>query len=306
VYIGDGEFRQFRNSKNANKDGRVVTRGWLGYMIKEGREIQFFQRAVSIQTIDSLSITNIPDNIEILLHLGLKCFLPDELDRDLPAIAKGSYGIVYKGKAKSLGEKTIVIKDMFTQNPKSVKEWSTELETMTRSKSKYVAEIFGFTSLENVLIIVMDYFPQGDLYNTLHKQKVKINDMRRLIMSRQVLCGLNHLHKLEVLHRDIKSMNILLTQDFSCKITDFGMSKLITSDMEIRHTCTAGTPLWMAPEVKTGVYGYPADIYSTGLVIYEIIEQKLPEYDRQNSHIILPSHLFPLILFYHWYKLIPY
>jgi len=111
-------------------------------------------------------------------------------------------------------------------------------------------------------------------------------------MSRQVLCGLNHLHKLEVLHRDIKSMNILLTQDFSCKITDFGMSKLITSDMEIRHTCTAGTPLWMAPEVKTGVYGYPADIYSTGLVIYEIIEQKLPDYDRQNSQIVLPTTPF--------------
>jgi len=117
-------------------------------------------------------------------------------------------------------------------------------------------------------------------------------------MARQILCGLNHLHNHSVLHRDIKSMNILVTEHYNCKITDFGMSKLITDDLCVFNTANAGTPLWMAPEVKAGVYGFPADVYSTGLVLYEILEEKLPQFDKSLDRIILPeSYYFKKVVY---------
>jgi len=87
-------------------------------------------------------------------------------------------------------------------------------------------------------------------------------------------------------------MNILVSENFNCKITDFGMSKLITDDLELFNTANAGTPLWMAPEVKAGVYGFPADVYSTGLVIYEILEEKLPVWDKTVDRVILPENFY--------------
>jgi len=110
-------------------------------------------------------------------------------------------------------------------------------------------------------------------------------------MARDILCGICHLHKYNLIHRDVKSMNILITNNYRSKITDFGMSKLVDSEnSDIYNTANAGTPLWMAPEVKTGTsYGYPSDVYSTGLVLYELIEQKLPDWDKSIDMVVLPQ-----------------
>jgi len=70
------------------------------------------------------------------------------------------------------------------------------------------------------------------------------------------------------------------------------MSKILTDDLSIFNTANAGTPLWMAPEVKAGVYCFPADVYSTGLVLYEILEERLPPWDKSTEQIELPSHYY--------------
>jgi len=89
------------------------------------------------------------------------------------------------------------------------------------------------------------------------------------------------------MHRDIKSMNILVTDDYSCKLTDFGCVKLVNAQTHL-NTVNSGTPLWMAPEVKIGQYSFPADVYSLGLVLYEIFEKKLPNYDPMQQRVVLP------------------
>jgi len=114
-----------------------------------------------------------------------------------------------------------------------------------------------------------------------------------LRMARQIASGLALLHDNHILHRDIKSMNILVTDQFDCKLTDFGMSKLV-GDQEIFNTANAGTPLWMAPEVRAGMYNFPADIYSLGLVLFELFEHRLPDWDRANSCVVLPQNYISL------------
>lgn len=84
-------------------------------------------------------------------------------------------------------------------------------------------------------------------------------------------------------------MNILVTEDYSCKLTDFGCAKLLTFDRQIFNTVNSGTPLWMAPEVKRGQYSFPADIYSLGLVLFELFEKKLPFFDQVRQIVVLPN-----------------
>ena len=93
------------------------------------------------------------------------------------------------------------------------------------------------------------------------------------------------------MHRDIKSLNILVADDLSVVLTDFGHSKLIDHDNNaILHTQAVGSPLWMAPEVRLGrSYNYSSDIFSVGLVYFEILENTLFGYDRENNMQLLPS-----------------
>jgi len=137
----------------------------------------------------------------------------------------------------------------------------------------------------------MEYMANGDLYGILHKHSKKhpLSMLQRLRMARHCALGLAFLHSNRVIHRDVKSMNILVTEEYSCKLTDFGCAKLIT-DRHLENTVNSGTPLWMAPEVKKGVhYSLSADIYSLGLVLYELFERKLPEYDQHHQTVSLPS-----------------
>lgn len=97
----------------------------------------------------------------------------------------------------------------------------------------------------------------GDLYGIIHKKADKhpLSIIQRLRMARHCALGVSFLHTNHLMHRDIKSMNILVTDDYSCKLTDFGCAKL-SSAMSVLNTMNSGTPLWMAPEVRTGQYRF--------------------------------------------------
>jgi len=122
--------------------------------------------------------------------------------------------------------------------------------------------------------------------------------LQRLRLARHVALGLSVLHAKHVLHRDIKSMNILVTLDASgaprAKLTDFGLSKFLAEEARLLLTVNAGTPLWMAPEVrKGGLYDERADLYSLGLVLYELLTGLLPSYDLAREQAVL-TQPFPL------------
>jgi len=113
-------------------------------------------------------------------------------------------------------------------------------------------------------------------------------------MARQVSLGVAFLHANKILHRDIKSLNILVSKNRICKLADFGSAKLISLEQLEYYTADVGTPLWMAPEVRYGkAYSLSADIFSLGVVLYEIFENKLPDYDKEQMVIVIHSFNFP-------------
>eukprot|EP01126_Amoeba_proteus_P065331 TRINITY_DN926_c0_g2_i2.p1 TRINITY_DN926_c0_g2~~TRINITY_DN926_c0_g2_i2.p1 ORF type:complete len:611 (-),score=94.52 TRINITY_DN926_c0_g2_i2:554-2386(-) len=225
-------------------------------------------------------------------------YQPGDLSRIFPHLARGSFGVVFKGRACGIDE-IVVIKDMEIQNLHSVDEWRKEIAIMAQNKSPYIAEVFGFCSQGNVLTIVMEYMDCGDLFGILHKKadKYPLSLIQRMRMARHCALGVQVLHKNKIIHRDIKSMNVLVNKDYICKITDFGCSKL-SNDYNPFNTVNTGTPLWMAPEVKSGNYGLPSDIYSLGLVLYELFERKLPLYDPNTQVTTLPQQFqsVPVVL----------
>lgn len=95
------------------------------------------------------------------------------------------------------------------------------------------------------------------------------------VITREVLVGLSYLHKSAVIHRDLKAANILITAAGKVLICDFGVSALLATTSSKRNTLV-GTPFWMAPEVAQGIgstssYDTKADIWSTGIFIYEMV-----------------------------------
>eukprot|EP01123_Difflugia_compressa_P010990 TRINITY_DN4189_c0_g1_i1.p1 TRINITY_DN4189_c0_g1~~TRINITY_DN4189_c0_g1_i1.p1 ORF type:complete len:664 (-),score=101.48 TRINITY_DN4189_c0_g1_i1:86-1891(-) len=226
---------------------------------------------------------------------GLVRYSPQDLNREFPYIAKGSYGVVFKGRVPDVPQ-TVAIKDMDIVDSNVIEDWKKELTVMNQNQSPYVVDVFGYTNDRNFVTIVMEYMAKGDLFNILHKKMEPLSILQRLRMARHVALGLTLLHQHNVIHRDVKSLNILVTEDYSCKLTDFGCAKAI-NNRSVLNTVNSGTPLWMAPEVKSGNYSFSADIYSVGLVFYELFEKKLPSWDDVRKIIVLPTQFqsYPMV-----------
>eukprot|EP01130_Rhizamoeba_saxonica_P018656 TRINITY_DN9407_c0_g1_i2.p1 TRINITY_DN9407_c0_g1~~TRINITY_DN9407_c0_g1_i2.p1 ORF type:complete len:441 (-),score=67.46 TRINITY_DN9407_c0_g1_i2:50-1372(-) len=227
------------------------------------------------------------ERIETQPERSLIRFNPNDIQREFPHIAKGSYGVVFKGRVPGFQE-VIVIKDMEIQNQRSIDDWTKEIQTMSQNRSNYVVEVYGYSTSGNILTIVMEYMKNGSLYDLIHTKKTPLSIIQRIRMARHCALGVAVLHSNKVIHRDVKSMNILVDDYYACKLTDFGCAKLI-SDRQYMNTVNSGTPLWMAPEVKRGQYSFSADIYSLGLVMFEIIEGNLPYYDQYRQTVLLPQ-----------------
>jgi hypothetical protein len=142
---------------------------------------------------------------------------PKSIQRDFPHFAKGSFGVIFTGIVKGIcqGNK-VVIKDMEIHNQRNVEDWKKEIAMMSRMRSPYVVEVLGFCSAGHILTIVMEYMVKGSLYDVLHVRKESLSLIQRMRMARQCALGVAHLHAAGVIHRDIKSMNILVRNYWRC------------------------------------------------------------------------------------------
>jgi len=107
----------------------------------------------------------------------------------------------------------------------SVPLWKKEVDAMNQNKNRYIVNVIGYCFTKNTLTIVMEYIRNGSLFDVIHKNHIPLSFLHKLRMSRHCVRGLCFLHGKNFSHRDIKSLNILVTEDFACKITDFGFSK---------------------------------------------------------------------------------
>ena len=144
---------------------------------------------------------------------------------------------------------------------------------MANLQSPFLIGIFGL-SLDVPPLLVMELAPGGSLYNVLKDGSQGLPWSQRLRLLRDIALGLSVLHAHELLHRDLKSLNILLDVDGRAKLCDFGLSTLKS---QAKETSEVGTRLWNAPEVLQGKAATPAsDMYSFAIVCWEVAACRVP------------------------------
>ena len=154
-----------------------------------------------------------------------------------------------------------------------------EIAMMKTMRHPNVVECFGVLYERNVISIIMEYC-DGNSLRHIYSKNGPLSPSIVVAYTRQMLLGLDYLHSQGIVHRDVKSLNVLVTREGVCKLADFGSATILASSSDQRFHSMQGTLWWMAPEVfqlssKTGGTT-AADIWSLGCTVWEIATARLP------------------------------
>ena len=195
----------------------------------------------------------------------------------LERIGQGGQGTVYRARDTDL-DRIVAIK-VIDQSGADDPSYSEALRREARLAASLdhpnVVTVYDFQVEDGTAYIVMEYVPNA-LDRLLASQR-RLSPRRASEIAAQICLGLSHAHESRVVHRDIKPANILLTANGDVKISDFGIARALASSTRSRGTSAMGTPYYMAPEQwNEGNVDGRADIYSLGILLYEMLTGAVP------------------------------
>ncbi|CAL5337967.1 unnamed protein product [Camellia sinensis] len=159
-----------------------------------------------------------------------------------------------------------------------------EVSLMKRLRHPNVLLFMGAVTLPQRLCIVTEFLPRGSLFRLLQRNTAKLDWRRRVHMALDIARGMNYLHHFSppIIHRDLKSSNLLVDKNWTVKVGDFGLSRL-KHETYLTTKTGKGTPQWMAPEVlRNEPSDEKSDIYSYGVILWELATEKIP-WDNLNA-----------------------
>ncbi|VDK34543.1 unnamed protein product [Taenia asiatica] len=207
-------------------------------------------------------------------------------------LGKGSYGSVFKAKHKASGT-VVAVKKVPVDSDLS--EIVKEISIMQQCDSPYIVKCFGSLFDNQDLWICMEYCGAGSVADIMRLRNQTLTEEEIGTILKYSLLGLDYLHQMRKIHRDIKAGNILLTNSGMAKLADFGVAGQLVDTLAKRNT-VIGTPFWMAPEVIQEVgYNCSADIWSLGITAIEMGDGKPPLGDEHpmRALFMIPSQPSP-------------
>uniref|UniRef100_A0A0E0QQ66 Protein kinase domain-containing protein n=1 Tax=Oryza rufipogon TaxID=4529 RepID=A0A0E0QQ66_ORYRU len=206
-------------------------------------------------------------------------------------IGQGGFGLVYYGRLEDGTE--VAVKMRSESSSHGLDEFFAEVQSLTKVHHRNLVSLVGYCREKDNLALVYEYMARGSLYDHLRGNndvRETLNWRTRLRVVVEAAQGLDYLHKgcsLPIIHRDVKTQNILLGQNLQAKIADFGLCKTYLSDTQTHISVTpAGSAGYMDPEYyHTGRLTESSDVYSFGVVLLEIVTGESPILPGQ-GHII--------------------
>ncbi|GMP76319.1 hypothetical protein CsSME_00033054 [Camellia sinensis var. sinensis] len=198
-------------------------------------------------------------------------------------IGQGSCGTVYH----ALWYGSDVAVKVFSKQEYSddlIYSFRKEVSLMKRFRHPNVLLFMGAVTSPQRLCIVTEFLPRGSLFRLLQRNTTRLDWRRRVHMALDVARGMNYLHHYNppIIHRDLKSSNLLVDKNWTVKVGDFGLSRL-KHETYLTTKTGKGTPQWMAPEVlRNESSDEKSDVYSFGVVLWELATEKIP-WDNLNS-----------------------
>ncbi|XP_062514602.1 uncharacterized protein LOC134190184 [Corticium candelabrum] len=224
--------------------------------------------------------------------------LRGRIDQNCP----GGYGEVYRAEYRELIVAVKKLQGIHQELDRIALEFEREIEVMRTMRHPNIVLFLGGGRYhdDGCLFLVVEYMPRGSLTSVLRNSRMELEDSLKMRFTIDAAKGMRFLHSLRPprVHRDLKSSNLLVSQKWVVKVADFGSARLVKDEgidqeavrgagpldvtapllrADYQLSSGIGTPSWCAPEILTGQgYGTPADVYSFGIVMWEIWSRQIP------------------------------
>nr|XP_043608158.1 putative receptor-like protein kinase At5g39000 [Erigeron canadensis] len=280
--------------------------GWVTKYIANGREAGCVKQVVdtiskrlfptkNFETTSMTTLTSFHEDVEHLkiplrdILLATKTFAKENI------IAGGGFGKVYQGQSQQHG--IIAVKQLDRRNGQGDREFMMEIALLSTYKHENIVYLVGYCDQDGEKILVYKYEMNGSLDKLIHSRS--LTWIQRLQICIDAASGLSYLHndvgpQHRILHRDIKSANILLDENLKAKISDFGLSKIVLANVPctVVISIPCGTPGYVDPQyLRRNVLTQKSDVYSFGVVLFEVLFGRLASLEEHpdESHFSVQS-----------------
>lgn len=285
-YVSGTKTRQLRKHKNLNLNCAVSTNS-----LKEKERCS---------SMSKLLDENHPPNPELYDLSRTKSFrvepMPQRIFRanDLvqgELLGKGFFGQVFKVTHKVTKE-VMVLKELYRVDEEAQRNFLKEVAVLRSLSHHNVLRFIGVLYRDKKLHLVTEFIPGGSLKELIHDSGLPLPWEQRILFAKDIACGMTYLHSMNIIHRDLNSLNCLVREDKTVIVADFGLARIINSasgggggsgrwsqdgtigrkvrQRRQRYT-VVGNPYWMAPEMMKGnKYDEKVDVFSFGIVLCEV------------------------------------
>ncbi|MDR3294514.1 MAG: protein kinase, partial [Clostridiales Family XIII bacterium] len=209
-------------------------------------------------------------------------------------IGDGGMAVVYKGRDRLLNRFVAikVLRPEYTKDSSFVENFKKESQAAARLNHPSIVNVYDVGKESNVHYIVMELV-EGKTLSEIIREDGPMDYKRAIGIAKQIASALSMAHKNNIIHRDVKPHNVLIMPDGSAKITDFGIAKAITDATLVGkgEEMIMGSVHYFSPEQARGGYvDEKSDIYSLGIVLYEMLTGKVP-FDAENPVTVAVMHM---------------
>ena len=218
---------------------------------------------------------------------GLNYFINyEEITKEQIKVGQGGFGEVFLGEwqGKKVAVKKLTLKKISQGD--NLTRFINEINISSSLRHPNIVLYMGASVDKDNYYMITEFLSKGSLFDLIHQEKIQLNDQTKIKIAFEIAIAVQYLHSRNIVHCDLKSANVLLDDNLNIKLGDFGLSRFLINNKEKNHG-RIGTPHWMAPEIlKGGKYQFSADVFSYGMILWELITYQIPYHNIDPNKIV--------------------